>query len=113
MKSEVKKKSFKYIPRQKLTKTQLNNVRKEIQTICKEIGWIQFSSFGELADMLCLPNGDYIQLAVNELRKREEILLQVWLRDMFISLIPNTWFYTRFVEDSNSNTIEEDNIIEE
>ena len=55
--------------------------------------------------MLCLPNGDYIQLAVNELRKREEILLQVWLRDMFISLIPNTWFYTRFVE--------EDNIIEE
>ena len=105
MKSEAKKKSFKYISRQKLTKTQLNNVRKEIQTICKEIGWIQFSSFEELADMLCLPNGDYIQLAVNELRKREEILLQVWLRDMFISLIPNTWFYTRFVE--------EDNIIEE
>ena len=52
MKSEVKKKSFKYIPRQKLTKTQLNNVREEIQTICKEIGWIQFSSFEELADML-------------------------------------------------------------
>lgn len=99
MKSEVKKKN-KYIPRQKLTKTQLNNVRKEIQTICKEIGWIQFSSFEELADMLYLPNGDYIQLAVNELRKREEILLQVWLRDMFISLIPNTWFYTRFEEDN-------------
>ena len=52
MKSEAKKKSFKYIPRQKLTKTQLNNVRKEIQTICKEIGWIQFSSFEELADIL-------------------------------------------------------------
>lgn len=101
MKSEAKKKS-KYIPRQKLTKTQLNNVRKEIQTICKEIGWIQFSSFEELADMLCFPNGDYIQLAVNELRKREEILLQVWLRDIFISLIPNTWFYTRFVENNNS-----------
>lgn len=100
MKSEAKKKN-KYIPRQKLTKTQLNNVSKEIQTICKEIGWIQFSSFEELADMLCLPNGDYIQLAVNELRKREEILLQVWLRDMFISLIPNTWFYTHFVEEDN------------
>ena len=52
MKSEAKKKSFKYIPKQKLTKTQLNNVRKEIQTICKEIGWIQFSSFEELADIL-------------------------------------------------------------
>ena len=100
MKSEAKKKN-KYIPRQKLTKTQLNNVRKEIQTVCKEIGWIQFSSFEELADMLCLPNGDYIQRAVNELRKKEEILLQVWLRDMFISLIPNTWFYTRFVEEDN------------
>lgn len=98
MKSETKKKN-KYIPRQKLTKAQLNNVRKEIQTICKEIGWIQFSTFEELADMLCLPNGDYIQLAVNELRKREEILLQVWLRDMFISLIPNTWFYTRFIKE--------------
>lgn len=98
MKSEAKKKN-KYIPRQKLTKAQLNNVRKEIQTICKEIGWIQFSTFEELADMLCLPNGDYIQLAVNKLRKREEILLQVWLRDMFISLIPNTWFYTRFFEE--------------
>jgi hypothetical protein len=98
MKSKAKKKN-KYIPKQKSTKTQLNNVRKEIQTICKEIGWIQFSTFEELADMLCLPNGDYIQLAVNELRKREEILLQVWLRDMFISLIPNTWFYTRFVKE--------------
>lgn len=106
MKSEAKKKN-KYIPRQKLTKTQLNNVRKEIQTICKEIGWLQFSTFKELADMLCLPNGDYIQLAVNELRKREEILLQVWLRDMFISLIPNTWFYTRFVEDNIDNIIRE------
>lgn len=74
MKSEAKKKN-KYIPRQKLTKTQLNNVKKEIQTVCKEIGWIQFSTFEELADMLCLSNGDYIQLAVNELRKREEILL--------------------------------------
>ena len=100
MKSEAKKKN-KYIPRQKLTKTQLNNVKKEIQTICKEIGWIQFSSFEELADMLCLPSGDYIQLAVNELRKREEILLQVWLRDMFISLIPNTWLYTHFAEENN------------
>lgn len=100
MKSEAKKKN-KYIPRQKLTKTQLNNVRKEIQTVCKEIGWIQFSTFEELADMLCLPNGDYIQLAVNELRKKEEILLQVWLRDMFISLIPNTWFYTRFIVEDN------------
>jgi hypothetical protein len=98
MKSETKKKN-KYISKQKLTKTQLNNVRKEIQTICKEIGWIQFSTFEELADMLCLPNGDYIQLAVNELRKVEEILLQVWLRDMFISLIPNTWFYTRFIKE--------------
>ena len=101
MKNKVKKKINKYIPRQKLTKTQLNNVRKEIQTICKEIGWIQFSTFEELTDMLCLPNGDYIQLAVNELRKREEILLQVWLRDMFISLIPNTWFYTRFFFEDN------------
>lgn len=110
MKSETKKKN-KYIPKQKLTKTQLNNVRKEIQTVCKEIGWIQFFTFKELADMLCLPNGDYIQLAVNELRKREEILLQVWLRDMFISLIPNTWFYTRFVEGIEDNI--DNNIIEE
>lgn len=107
MKSEAKKKSFKYIPRQKLTKTQLNNVRKEIQTICKEIGWIQFSTFEELADMLCLPNGDYIQLAVNELRKREEILLQVWLKDMFISLMPNIWFYTRFIVDNIDSIIGE------
>lgn len=99
MRKEVKKKS-KYIPTPKLTKQQEDNVRKEIQTICKEIGWIQFSTFEELADMLCLPNGDYIQLAVNKLRKREEILLQVWCRDLFISVIPNTWFYTHFVEDS-------------
>lgn len=105
MKNEVRKKN-KYIPKQKLTKTQLNNVRKEIQTVCKEIGWMQFSTFEELADMLCLPNGDYIQLAINELRKKEEILLQVWLRDMFISLIPNTWFYTRFVEEDNDRGIE-------
>lgn len=106
MKNEVRKKNNKYIPKQKLTKAQLNNVRKEIQTICKEIGWIQFSTFEELADMLCLPNGDYIQLAVNELRKKEEILLQVWLREMFLSLIPNTWFYTRFIEDNKEEDIE-------
>lgn len=99
MRKEVKKKS-KYIPTPKLTKQQEDNVRKEIQTICKELGWIQFSSFEELADMLCLPNGDYIKLAVDKLRKQNEILLQVWCRDLFISVIPNTWFYTRFVEDS-------------
>lgn len=99
MRKEVKKKS-KYIPTLKLTKQQEDNVRKEIQTICKEIGWIQFSTFEELADMLCLPNGDYIKLAVDKLRKQNEVLLQVWCRDLFISVIPNTWFYTRLVEDS-------------
>lgn len=97
------RKRNKYIPPSKLTKQQLDDVRKEIQTICKELGWIQFSTFEELADMLCLPNDDYIKLAVDKLRKQNEILLQVWLRDMFISLIPNTWFYTRFVEDNNSS----------
>lgn len=99
MRKEVKKKS-KYIPTPKLTKQQLDNVREEIQTICKELGWIQFSSFEELADMLCLPNDGYIKLAVDKLRKQNEILLQVWCRDLFISVVPNTWFYTRFVEDS-------------
>lgn len=96
MKREIKKKS-RYIPTPKLTKQQVDNVRKEIQTICKELGWIQFSSFEELADMLCLPNGDYIKLAVDKLRKENEILLQVWGIDLFISTIPNTWFYARFV----------------
>lgn len=95
MRKEVKKKS-RYISTPKLTTQQLDNVRKEIQTICKELGWIQFSSFEELADMLCLPNGDYIKLAVDKLRKQNEILLQVWCRDMLISVVPNTWFYTRF-----------------
>lgn len=100
MRKEVKKK-LKYIPAPKLTKQQLDSVREEIQTVCKELGWIQFTSFEELADMLCLPNGDYIKLAVDKLRKDNEILLQVWCRDLFISTIPNTWFYTRFVEDIN------------
>lgn len=106
MKREVKKKS-KYIPISKLTKQQEDNVRREIQTICKELGWIQFSSFEELADMLCLPNGDYIKLAVDKLRKQNEILLQVWCRDLFISIIPNTWFYTRFVEEDINRYIKE------
>lgn len=92
MSSEQRKRYY----NNKLTKAQLQSVREEIQTICKEIGWIQFSTFEELADMLCLPNGDYIQLAVNKLKANNEILLQVWLRDMFISLIPNLWFYTMF-----------------
>lgn len=92
MSSEQRKRYY----NNKLTKAQLQSVREEIQTICKEIGWIQFSTFEELADMLCLPNGDYIQLAVNKLRANNEILLQVWLRDMFISPIPNLWFYTMF-----------------
>ena len=99
MRKEAKKKITKYIPTPKLTKQQLNNVREEIQTVCKELGWIQFITFEELADMLYLPNGDYIKLAVDKLRKDNEILLQVWGRDLFISVIPNTWFYTRFVED--------------
>lgn len=107
MRKEVKKKN-RYIPTPKLTKQQEDNVRKEIQIICKELGWIQFSSFEELADMLCLPNGDYIKLAVDKLRKQNEILLQVWCRDLFISVIPNTWFYTRFVEGSIIDNIEGD-----
>lgn len=82
----------KYIPKQKLTKTQLNDVRKEIQTICKEIGWIQFNTFEELADMLCLPNGDYIQLAVNKLIKDGELWLRVWCRDVFIIYIEEPLF---------------------
>lgn len=97
------RKRNKYIPPSKLTKQQIDDVRREIQTICKELGWIQFSTFEELADMLCLPNGDYIKLAVDKLRKQNEILLQVWCRDMLISIVPNTWFYTRFVEDSIDN----------
>lgn len=92
MSNEQRKKYY----NNKLTKAQLQSVREEIQTICKEIGWIQFSTFEELADMLCLPNGDYIQQSVNKLKTNNEILLQVWLRDMFISLIPNLWFYTMF-----------------
>ncbi len=105
MRKEAKKKN-RYIPTPKLTKQQEDIVREEIQTICKELGWLQFSSFEELADMLCLPNGDYIKLAVDKLRKQNEILLQVWCRDLFISVVPNTWFYTRFVGDDIDKYIE-------
>lgn len=71
----------------KLLVREIKSVRKEIQTVCKEIGWIQFSSFEELADMLCLPNGDYIFQSVNKLIKDEELWLRVKGRDMFIAYI--------------------------
>lgn len=82
MKREQKKKS-----NHKLLVRELKTVRKEIQTICKEIGWIQFSSFEELADMLCLPNDDYIFQSVQKLIRDGELWLRVYKRDMFITYV--------------------------
>lgn len=82
MKREQKKKS-----NHKLLVRELKTVRKEIQTICKEIGWIQFSSFEELADMLCLPSDDYIFQSVQKLIRDGELWLRVYKRDMFITYV--------------------------
>lgn len=86
MKREQKNKPHKLLVRE------IKNVRKEIQTVCKEIGWIQFSSFEELADMLCLPNGDYIFQSVNKLIKDGELWLRVEGRDMFITYVEEVPF---------------------
>ena len=72
----------------KLTKRNLNKVRKGIKEVWEVIGTLCIGTYEELAWMLDLPNGDYIKQSVDRLREDREIMLVVKGRDLMIDWIP-------------------------
>ena len=72
----------------KLTKRNLNKVRKGIKEVWKVIGTLCIGTYEELAWMLDLPNGDYIKQSVDKLREEREIILVVKGRELMIDWIP-------------------------
>ena len=72
----------------KLTKRNLNKVRKGIKEVWEVIGTLCIGTYEELAWMLDLPNGDYIKQSVDKLREDREIILVVKGRELMIDWIP-------------------------
>ena len=72
----------------KLTKRNLNKVRKGIKEVWEVIGTLCIETYEELAWMLDLPNGDYIKQSVDKLREEREIILVVKGRELMIDWIP-------------------------
>lgn len=72
----------------KLTKRNLNKVRKGIKEVWEVIGTLCIGTYEELAWMLDLPNGDYIKQSVDKLREDREIILVVNGRELMIDWIP-------------------------
>ena len=72
----------------KLTKRNLNKVRKGIKEVWEVIGTLCIGTHEELAWMLDLPNGDYIKQSVDKLREDREIILVVNGRKLMIDWIP-------------------------
>ena len=72
----------------RLSKRQLNTVRKGITEVWEAIGTLCIGTYEELAWMLDLPNGDYIKQSVDKLREDREIMLVVKGRDLMIDWIP-------------------------
>ncbi len=72
----------------KLTKRNLNKVRKGIKEVWEVIGTLCIGTYEELAWMLDLPNGDYIKQSVDKLREDREIILIVNGRELMIDWIP-------------------------
>ena len=73
---------------ERLSKRQLNKVRKGIKEVWEVIGTLCIGTYEELAWMLDLPNGDYIKQSVDRLREDREIMLVVKGRDLMIDWIP-------------------------
>ena len=72
----------------KLTKRNLNKVRKGIKEVWEVIGTLCIGTYEELAWMIDLPNGDYIKQSVDKLREDREIILVVNGRELMIDWIP-------------------------
>lgn len=72
----------------KLTKRNLNKVRKGIKEVWEVIGTLCIGTYEELAWMLDLPNGDYIKQSVDKLCEDREIILVVNGRELMIDWIP-------------------------
>ena len=73
---------------ERLSKRQLNKVRKGIKEVWEAIGTLCIRTYEELAWMLDLPNGDYIKQSVDELIKTREIMMIVKGRELMIDWIP-------------------------